>query len=689
MRVRPALLALVMVAAAATSLVATAASPGSGAITPTSTSVKWDGATWPAGAAAVLQIGSGVEPVCPPKEADPTGEVCDHYTLTVNVPATYWEARPGGIRVTATWPDPNNKLEIIAHDASGKLVGWGLSGGRSTLIIPNAHGVYDVVVTPSIVVRPTSYVGTAQIIDLPPSAANPSLGGPTAYAATPVAIADPDHPVRNRPTPYFGQMLQLAAHPIGHTGPEPTLGIDKAGTVYINAKDVGQLPAYGEIHPPRVYASRDHGKSWHDAGSQEANTAHFSTSDPYLYVDPDYGRVYWLDLQFPEGTLTSFTDDHGESWTSAFATPLGVNDHQTLIAARPPAGSNLVAADAAFPKVVYYCANQVTNVACVRSLDGGRTFARVGSPLLEQSLGCVVSTTDHLSADKDGRIYIGSSGCNIPMVGMSSDGGMTWTNTAVTTKILAAYHDVATATDTAGNVYAAFTDDAHGLPYLAFSRNHGQTWSTPVMVAPPDVHETGMLTLAVGAPGHVAVGFVTTTVDNPGDDGRPWSYRMAVSRNALDPKPVFVSNVATLPDLKTKLVSRGGCCRGMADFLDMQRTPNGPGAAWGSLSVPCTDSKCQGSRTGVNNLSSGKVYAVEQVAGPALLAAGDLSPVGRPAPAAARPVAQPAPTATGPLPATGPSLARVLSAGLGLLLLLTAVAVRRARTRLTARGGWQ
>jgi hypothetical protein len=249
--------------------------------------------------------------------------------------------------------------------------------------------------------------------------------------------------------------------------------------------------------------------------------------------------------------------------------------------------------------------------------------------LLEQSLGCVVSTTDHLSADKDGRLYIGSSGCNIPMVGMSDDGGLTWTNTAVTTKILAAYHDVATATDTAGNVYALFSDDAHGLPYLSTSRDHGLTWSTPVMVAPPDVHETGMLTMTVGAPGRVAIGFVTTTVNNPGDAGRPWSYRMAVTTNALDRSPLFLSNVATLPDLKTKLVSRGGCCSGMADFLDMQRTPTGPGVAWGSQAVPCTDKKCQGSRTGTNNLSQGMAYAVELVAGPALLIDADLHGSGR------------------------------------------------------------
>src|SRR4051794_25137146 len=133
MRQRPAIVALVL-AISAVPFAALAASPSTGTITPSTRSVKWDGATWVAGAAAVAQIGTGVEPVCPPKEADPVGAVCDHYALTVKVPASYWKAHPGGVRVTASWPDPNNKLEIVAYDASGTLVAWGLSGGRSTMV---------------------------------------------------------------------------------------------------------------------------------------------------------------------------------------------------------------------------------------------------------------------------------------------------------------------------------------------------------------------------------------------------------------------------------------------------------------------------------------------------------------------------------------------------------------------------
>lgn len=684
-RARAVLIAALLAAASALpALDARAATPDAGTISLSQREVTWDGPTWTVGVNALIH--RGPEPVCPPRAADPESQVCDHFTLTVDVPPSYWKKNPGGIQLTASWPNPNNKLEILAYDENGKFLGYGLSGGRSTMIIPAASGVYDVVVEPTIVPRPpTSYVGTARIVSLPPDQANPSLGGPVAYAATDVPVEDPARPAVNKPVTYLGPPLELAAHPVGMTTFEPTLGVDPEGVTFMNTREKIPVQGVGNRRPTHVMRSHDHGQTWEDTDTAESAAVHAQTGDPYLYVDPDHGRVFWLDLvpgtSTAGGTFVSFSDDGGDSWNHTHAWIPGLNDHETLIAGVPPAGSGLVPLDPAFPKIVYYCANQLVKVTCSRSLDGGRTYQRVGSPLLDQSLGCVVSTTDHLSVDREGRLYLGSSGCNVPMVAMSDDGGVTWTNTLVTDKILAAYHDVPTVTDTEGNVYAAFSDDANGLPYLSVSRDHGATWSTPVMVAPPDVRETGMLTLTAGSPGRVAVGFVTTTVDNGGDLGRPWSYRMAVTQNAFDKNPLFVSNVATIPELRSKLVNRGGCCSGMADFLDLQRAPTGPGAAWGSLAVPCASKDCQTKRNGTNDLTDGGLgYAVEQVGGPALLApARYVGTAPAAAPAAGPPARQPAaaPPARAALPATGPGAALPLGA---VLVLLTTLLLVRRRT---------
>lgn len=607
-----------------------AADPGDGKITLQNKSVHWQGASWPIGVTAVAQ--RGVEPTCAPANADQAHATCDHFALTVDVPASYWKRHPGGVKVTASWADPNDKLEIAAYDEKGNFVGWGLSGGASSVVIKNAHGTYDIVVVPMLAPTPTSYVGFARIISVPPPAKHPSLGGPVAYRASPVPRLDPDHPPANKPVHYAGAPLRLVAHPVRPGAVEPTIGVDKHGTVYFNVRDTGvEVPTQGHVSPPRVYRSTDAGGKWRETGDIGADNEHFATGDPYLYVDRDYGRVFWADLiptGYPTGAFLSFSDD-GETWTNGAVSLPGVNDHETIVTAPAPKGSGLVALDPSFPKVVYYCVNQVSGTGCTRSLDGGRTFERVGEPLIENTLGCAVSTTGHLSSDRDGRIFLASSGCNVPLVGHSDDGGVTWTDVVVTRKIRAAYHDVETATDAAGNLYALWGGDDPSLPYLSVSRDHGNTWSTPVMVAAPGVHEASMLTLTAGARGHVAIGMVATTVADPGDNLRPWSYRVAVTQNALATSPTFVSNVATLSDTGERVVSRGTCCYGMYDFLDLK-----PGAApdmpvWGSLSVACvkecvTKPVLPDGEDSPNNQRPGYGYAVQQVSGPSLGRAGSV-----------------------------------------------------------------
>jgi hypothetical protein len=569
---------------------------------------------------ADLVLGKGLEPVCPEESQDPGHLVCDHFTLTVKVPASYWRAHHGGVKVSVAWPDPGNKI-LIAAFKNGKYLSSGWGGDPASLVLPDANGTYDIEVDPELVTHPTSYSGAARIIELPRTPAVPSLGGPAAYRATRIASPDPDRPPANERVPYRGPPVELVAHPVHKETFEPTLGVDRKGAVFINGQSTEETPVIGERHPPHVFRSTDHGRSWQNAGTTDADTWHFTTQDPMLYVDPDYGRVFRLDLFELSSSTLSFTDDQGRSWTNTMVTTVGINDHPTIVTGAVPDGSGLATLDPAFPKIVYYCVNQVTYNACARSLDGGVTFHRAGSPILDQSTSCPGnSLMDHLTTDREGRVFLGASNCAIPGVSSSSDGGMTWTNSVVTTKIHSSGHDVATAEDAAGNVYALWNDDQQSLPYLSVSRDHGRKWSTPLMVAPPGVHETAMLTLTAGSRGRIAVGMVATTVDNAGDNGRPWSYYVTVTQNALDRRPLFVSNVAPLADTHTRIVNRGPCCAGMADFLDLKTAPVRGGPVWGSLAVVCTGT-CVTKRNASSNLENrGLLYAVEQTGGPALVA---------------------------------------------------------------------
>lgn len=150
-----------------------------------------------------------------------------------------------------------------------------------------------------------------------------------------------------------------------------------------------------------------------------------------------------------------------------------------------------------------------------------------------------------------------------------------------------ASNDPAVASDTAGNLYYVWWDQKHHLPYLSISRDHGATWSTPLMIAPPGVFEVNFPTITAGDPGKIAITFPGTTVNDQQDSTRPWNSYVVISTNALDPDPLFLSNVANDPN---DPVHRGDClgrCAGMFDFLDIQVSP-ADGTPWATAVDTCT-----------------------------------------------------------------------------------------------------
>jgi hypothetical protein len=174
-----------------------------------------------------------------------------------------------------------------------------------------------------------------------------------------------------------------------------------------------------------------------------------------------------------------------------------------------------------FPKILYYCVNQISDAGCVRSLDGGLTLIPTATPpyaepVTTDPLAICSSLHGHGASDSAGRIFL-PRGCNVPQVAISEDGGDTWTRVNVSNTIGADDRQTSVAVDTADNVYYAWWDDKHRLPYLSISRDHGKTWSTPLMIAPPDVHEVNWPTVIAGDPGKIAITFPGTTSSDSTD----------------------------------------------------------------------------------------------------------------------------------------------------------------------------
>jgi hypothetical protein len=460
-----------------------------------------------------------------------------------------------------------------------------------------------------------------------------------AYVGTPMRTNKTLDEPRNRAVRYRGPSVVLQSSFIGRESGEPTVGVDKSGAIFFPG-DTFDTPG-NTLARNLEMRSTDGGRTWTDVSPKTANAgpnSHPVTLDTITYVDKDYGRVFTVDTLAAEGSLLSFTDDRGATWTSSFSAAEGVDDHETIAAGVVPAGSGLVTLDPKFPKIVYYCVNTVAAVSCSRSLDGGVTFTQMNSPFpthpaqsLPDSALCS-SLTGHLQTDSRGYVYLPSAfnedqGCGIPSVAVSTDGGTTWVDHPVS-QIHDPLNAMAVAADNGGNntnLYVVWQDDKWNLPYLAVSKDLGVHWSTPVMIAPPGVKVTNFPSLAVGDRGHVVVTFPGSTDAHANTDKHksPWSYYVVFSQNALSEHPTFVSQVARIP---TSLgggttMHRGPCsgrCAGLFDFLDVQTAPTPGSPAYATLSDDCTGACVKSAAGKSNDTDAGAGILVRELAGPSM-----------------------------------------------------------------------
>jgi hypothetical protein len=388
-----------------------------------------------------------------------------------------------------------------------------------------------------------------------------------------------------------GKVVRAKNLPIGRTLPvgadaiEPTLGINKKGDIFYTAA--------ASTNAVDVFRSSDKGESWKLASPTIAGAvkAHPLTLDPYIYVSEPTGRIFNIDLTVACSYL-SFSDDDGESWThNPLACGRPVNDHQTLFSG-PPAISP---ANPVHPENVYYCWNDfATGTSCSKSLDGGISWIVTGTRPFE---GVNVEGQDatnlcggfngHGVVDKNGTIYLPKEFCGQPWLGISHDEGATWQRVQVannTTEFLGS--DTSIAVDEKGNLYYTY-ESAKQMLYLVTSKDGGNTWSKPLMVAAPKVNEVTLPTLDVGDPGKVAIAYMGTT-NSPFQKCQPecedkayaktkWNGYITTTVDALGKNPTFYS---TAINPTSDPIYQGRCdfsnrCSPILDFIDIEISPDG------------------------------------------------------------------------------------------------------------------
>jgi hypothetical protein len=404
----------------------------------------------------------------------------------------------------------------------------------------------------------------------------------------------------------------------GHRGAEPSLGIAPDGTVYVLAMDIPD--SSGQWGGSRVLRTKD-GSAFSDVSPRDSTGgyAHTSSSDPYLYVDPQTGRVFDDDLQLPCSLLS--WGDGGRSWHTQ-TVGCEATDHETIFAGPAPAGGDK---PIGYPNVVYRCsvngganAGGSTLTTCSKSLDGGSTFDLTGQPPYVSSPtygggyldvpGLCGGPSGHGYVTRDGTVLLPRGVCDNPWLAISRDEGASWQRVQVSDLGMPRMydgtpdHEAAVVSDSHGTIYYFWVAEDR-QPYLTFSRNGGQKWTTPVRVGLPGLRQAMLPALALGPDDSLALAYMgsTTAPGAPFPDSRqcdpvqhpevwaltcdvaPKAYQSAtwdgyVARVTVSTDGHLAIETATVNDPREPLW-RGMCgpirCGAEFDFIDVQVAPDG------------------------------------------------------------------------------------------------------------------
>jgi hypothetical protein len=582
-----------------------AAQPARGTISAGSPSAYWSG---------------GPFLVPNPVSCDVAETTCDQFSLTIDAPAEDFVVT---VRITAR--SLADDLDLFVRDASGVIVARSATptGVEEVSMVNPAAGTYTVVVQPYLV-QPAAggaYDGIAGIG--PPAGDEFSRSYHGAIFTADFAGVPQSRPARSAP----GGKLRVSFNPVGRQAAEPTVGVNKNNTAFFVAGAFDSTVGVPGQRLARsvIYRSRDKGASWQAVSpplllQETGSTEPAFSLDPMIHVDPVTGRVFSLDLYVGCSWMV-YSDDEGVTWQrNPLACGQPVNDHHTFLTPPPAAGLTTTG----YPNMFYYCFNRVADSSCGRSHDGGRTFAPAGIAFTgaDTVSGNVCGGLHgHLAGDRAGRVFVPKGHCGLPWIAISEDGANSFSRVNIAPHTPMDDHEVSLAVDTADNVYAVWQDRAYRLVFLSASTDHGRTWSTPIMMAPPGVREVNFPTIVAGDPGRIAVLFPGSESANFEDETRPWNLYVVMSTNALAADPVFTWTTANDPG---DPVHRGSCGPGrcdaadggsMFDFLDIQVSP-GDGAFWGTASDTCVG-ECL-TNPQAQKLRPGQGMAIRQVRGPSL-----------------------------------------------------------------------
>lgn len=455
---------------------ARAATPPAGTIGPAAPSTTWTGPTYVAASVA--------DPAaCAPPDA---AALCDHFMLTVDVPASHWATNTGGAEVTITWPSADNDFDLFIYK-DGVQVASSASGGTTSerALIQSAFGTYEVRVVPFLVVN-SGYNGAAGFVSRP--------GGPT------------PNPVRGTGGLTFGPATVIDAQ---RTEGEPVNHIDKDGN-YWESGPYGTATQQSFIH-----RSTDGGDQFNVVSPVGLRPDPPPGGGDTDVVTDDQGNAYFVDLEALVNLGCAVSNDSGNSWRkNAACVQATVVDRQWFAMDNGPtaaAGDNtifLAYRQIPFGSFIYSspgstgAADPVGGLAYTNSgTNGPATGVSAGAPCgqlrfdpVKRNIYYPCAKGDHVEitvghvnpGQRTGIVYRNVQAPKSPGTGPG--------------KIFPGV-----ATDAAGNLYAVWVDKGNLNVYYAASTDAGTTWGPVIQVNGNDANSSVFPWIQGGAAGQVVV----------------------------------------------------------------------------------------------------------------------------------------------------------------------------------------
>lgn len=351
----------------------------------------------------------------------------------------------------------------------------------------------------------------------------------------------------------------------GYPTSETTLAITNAGTIFFS-------PAGSENSLAR---STDHGIRWQLVTPPDMQlTSLWNTDDPQVVVDRTTGRLFWVhtthlvDLRWPFGNQSAAawlvptavadahgfqvysTADDGLHWHTADDKNENTADWEKLFLGPPPGLATGAPQPTGYPNIVYVCANAPQEVlgpgrVCYRSLDGGLTFSFAGQvfPSATAPVACPPLAANTGVVASDGTVYIPQSCAAGTYLAVSRDEGASYSwlpvSGAPPTSGLGA--TVQLAIDSGDDLYLLWT--AADTLQLVRSTDGGRSWTPPLTISEPGLHNITLPALAAGPRGTVGVAYYASTDPS----AKQLSAYISETMTALRARPVFYAGPANDP----------------------------------------------------------------------------------------------------------------------------------------------